>query len=75
MQNPNYDPWRTPLGYTRYAPRYYAVCSKCGEEKEKKRMMALYVKRGSYAQVRVLCHFCESCFVALLDELGVAMPE
>ena len=59
----------------RMAPRYYANCAKCGKEQNKKRMVQVYVKNGSYAPMRILCHVCQDCMPQLLDELEVSMPE
>lgn len=59
----------------RQAERYYGICAKCGKEQMKKHMVSLYVKNGSYSQVRILCHICKNCLPVLLDELEVSMPE
>lgn len=52
-----------------------AICAKCGNEGMKRSMTALYVKTGVYDPPRILCHICERCLPALLDELEVSMPE
>lgn len=71
-----YDPLTSPFGSNaKYAPRYYATCAKCGREKLKKRMTAVYVKKDSYSPLRVLCHLCHDCMPSLLDQLGVPMPD
>ena len=57
------------------SPKLLTVCAKCGREGMKKRMFALYIKRGGYATMRVLCHICPNCMPALLDELEVSMPD
>lgn len=59
----------------RSADRYYGTCAKCGKEQMKKYMVSLYVKDGSYSQMKILCHICQRCLPALLDELEVSMPE
>ncbi|MBQ9733944.1 MAG: hypothetical protein IJV74_06895 [Clostridia bacterium] len=52
--------------------RYIATCARCGCEGLKKRMTSFYVKRGAYSNLKILCHFCEDCYVAFLDEFSVA---
>lgn len=72
MYSGNFDGRHDPV---RSAARYYANCAKCGREQDKKRMINVYVKDGSYAPIRILCHICRDCMPELLDELEVAMPE
>lgn len=55
--------------------KYIAICAKCSKEGLKKNMTSLYVKDGSYAPMRILCHICPRCLPVLLDELEVSMPE
>ena len=57
------------------APRYWAPCAKCGEEKLKRDMTTLLVKTGVYGTPKKLCCICDSCLPVLLDELEVSMPE
>lgn len=59
----------------RKAERYYALCAKCGQEREKRFMAQIYIKGNGYAPMRVLCHICQRCLPALLDELEVSMPD
>lgn len=54
---------------------HIAICAKCGKEGLKRNMTSLYVKDGTYASMRILCHICRRCFPQLLDELEVSMPE
>lgn len=55
--------------------KYIGLCAKCGREGLKRNMCALYIKDGSYSQVKILCHICRRCMPQLLDELEVNMPE
>lgn len=51
--------------------RFVATCARCGCEGLKTRMTALYTKRTN-TDMRVLCHVCKTCYIALLEELGVS---
>lgn len=55
--------------------RYYALCAKCGQEREKRFMAQIYIKENGYSPMRVLCHICQRCLPAQLDEWEVSMPE
>ena len=59
----------------RKAPRYYGLCAKCGQEREKRFMAQIYIKANGYSPMRVLCHVCERCLPEWLDELEVSMPD
>ena len=54
----------------RPADKFIAVCPRCGCEGLKQRMTAIYTKRTD-TLMRVLCHICDDCYTALLDELGI----
>ena len=51
---------------------WYAHCAKCGRLQEKKVMQKLYIG-DRYHAPKILCHLCQLCFCALLDELEVSM--
>lgn len=75
-----FDPFTTGLlpgasPRTLTSARFFSPCAKCGRETEKRRMTAIYVKDGSHAPMRILCHVCRDCMPVLLDGLGVGMPE
>lgn len=57
------------------APRYYAICAKCGSEYRKREMTTLMVKQGVYDTPKTLCHICVTCMPILLEELEISMPE
>lgn len=57
-----------------YAPKFFAVCPRCGREGRKKDMITLLARQGSYDMPRTLCHMCQGCMTQLLDELEVSMP-
>lgn len=78
----SYDPFNVPrlteadiLRDWRPNDRYVGTCARCGREKLKRRMVSLYVKKDSYSPVRILCHLCADCLPAILDGLGVSMPD
>ena len=50
-------------------------CAKCGREGLKRNMPTLLARQSTYSPVRTLCHLCPTCFVELLDELEVSMPD
>lgn len=52
---------------------HYAYCAKCDKFELKRKMRPLYTATSSSMPPRILCCFCESCFAALLDDLGVSM--
>ena len=53
---------------------WYAHCAKCGKVQRKMDMKKLYASVGTSCPVpKILCHLCQSCFCALLDELEVSM--
>ena len=55
--------------------KFISCCAKCGREGLKRNMTALYMKRSSYHPMRIVCHLCPNCAVALMDELAVTIPE
>lgn len=61
---------RIPQEY-RPAESQIAVCARCGGEILKRNGVAIYVKHGSIAQVKVLLHFCRSCYANFLEDYGV----
>ena len=59
----------------RPADKYITVCAKCGREGLKGKMNSIYIKADKYSPMRILCHICQRCIPALLDELEVSMPD
>lgn len=51
----------------------YALCAKCFIAQEKKEMRKILTAEHYYGTPRILCHLCQACFCALLDELEVSM--
>ena len=55
--------------------KYIGVCARCGREALKKRMISVYLKNGSYGQVRIACHLCQQCAPDVMDYLAISMPD
>lgn len=58
----------------RVDPKYIAPCAKCGRDGLKRNMVALYIKKGAYSNLKIMCHFCPDCMVRFADELAVEIP-
>ena len=54
---------------------WLAICPRCGKLGKKREMKKLYVAVGIYNPTpKILCHICQSCFCALLDEWEIEEP-
>ena len=55
----------------RPSEKYITICARCGKEILKRNAPALYVKKSSYAPLRVLLHFCETCYYNFLEDYEI----
>lgn len=51
--------------------RYVGRCVRCGNEGLKRNMISIYVKKGAYENMKMLCHICRDCYTAFLDDAGI----
>lgn len=63
---------KIPLEY-RPDEKMITVCVRCGRELLKKRSVAIYFKRTPGC-MRVLAHFCQTCFTNFLDDYEISEP-
>lgn len=55
----------------RPAERYITKCARCGTEILKQNSVHVYVKKPGHCELRILLHFCVTCYTYFLDDYGI----